>query len=142
MLTPITKLPSVQRWATQAASQLWVNYRRGPLGSGSRFAPKPRPGDRVSDIACRRTDGTPTTLHAELGGHWAVLVPDRGAPASAAVEVEKVLGSYVVTLAPTRPSTDDVMLVRPDAHLAWRGRSGSAELGHWLESALQHGRSR
>lgn len=142
VLTPITRLPSVQRWATRAASQLWVNYRRGPLGSSSHFARKPRPGDRVADIACQRTDGSTATLHAELGGHWALLVPDRGEAASAAAEAEKALGPYVVTLVPTRPSTDDVMLVRPDAHLAWRGRPGSADLGNWLESALQHGRSR
>ena len=42
VLAPITRLPSVQRWATRAASQLWVNYRRGPLGStGSSLAEAP-----------------------------------------------------------------------------------------------------
>jgi len=142
VLTPITKLPSVQRWATRAASQLRVNYRRGPLGTSAHFARKPRAGDRVPDITCYRTDASTTTLHAELGGHWAVLVPDRNGAASATAEAEKALGPNIVTLLPARASTDDVMLVRPDAHLAWRGRPGSGELGHWLASALQLGRSR
>jgi len=142
VLTPITKLPLVQRWATRAASQLWVNYRRGPLGSSSHFARKPRPGDRVADIACQRADGSTTTLHAELGGHWAVLASDRGEAASAEAEAEKALGPYVVALVPTQPSTDDVMLVRPDAHLGWRGCLDPTELGDWLEDALRHGRTR
>lgn len=142
VLTPIAKLPSVQRRATQAASQLWVNYRRGPLGTSSRCAGKARPGDRVADMACQRTDGTTTTLHAELGGHWAMVVPGRGAAASITADAEKALGDYVVTLVPTRRRTDDAMLVRPDAHLAWRGRPDSHDLGHWLQNALQHGRAR
>jgi 4,5-epoxidase len=142
VLTPITRVPLVQRWATRAASQLWVNYRRGPLGTSAHFARKPRPGDRVPDITCQRTDGTATTLHAELGGHWAVLGTDRIGAARATAEAENALGPNVVTLVATRATTDDVMLVRPDAHLAWRGRVGGSELGHWLESALQLGRSR
>jgi 4,5-epoxidase len=142
VLTPIAKIPWVQRRATRAASQLWVSYRRGPLGSRSRFAGKPRPGDRVADIACQRMDGGTTTLHAELGGHWALLVPDLGEAASARADAEKALGAFVVTLAPTRRNTDDVMLIRPDAHLAWRGRPDALGLGQWLENALQHGRAR
>lgn len=126
ILIPIAGMPKVQRRATLAASQLWVSYRRGPLGGNGR-------GDRVPDLACTRSDGTATTLHAELGGRWALVVPDPSrAPTVAA------LGPSVVTL--VRPGA--AMLVRPDAHLAWRGRPDSPDLARWLDKALRSGRTR
>ncbi|PRC56032.1 oxygenase, partial [Mycobacterium sp. ITM-2017-0098] len=65
-------LAVVQRWITFTASQLWVSYRKGPLGGrGS----KPRPGDRIADMPCRRSDGTDTRLYRELGGRWALMLP-------------------------------------------------------------------
>jgi hypothetical protein len=36
---------------------------------------------------------------------------------------------------------DEVWLVRPDAHLAWRGRPASGGLTQWLQGALQDGRA-
>ncbi|GAA2780844.1 FAD-dependent monooxygenase [Saccharopolyspora taberi] len=126
VLTPLLKLPAVQRAGTNIASQLLVSYRRGPLGSGR--GPRPRPGDRVRDFECLR-DGARTRLHTELRGHWAVV-----GHASA-----ELLGEHVVALEPT--GSGDVLLVRPDGHLAWRGRN-PADLERWLRSALTAGITR
>lgn len=130
--TRVFGLAVVQRWTTYTASQLWVSYRKGPLGGRGR---KPRPGDRIEDLECRRWAGTDTRLHRELGGRWALLVPD-GAPD----DIEHVcrrLGEFVVAL---RYDGTEVMLIRPDAHLAWRGRAGDRDgLDRWLTAALGSG---
>ncbi|MCO1658858.1 FAD-dependent monooxygenase [Pseudonocardia sp. S2-4] len=132
--------PWIQRWATYTTSQLWVSYRKGPLGS--RFGRKPRPGDRVDDLKCVRADGMQSRLHAELGGHWAMLLPKDGAEACAAT-VRHALGTYVVLLRQVDDSfPDEVLLVRPDAHIAWRGRDDAAALLRWLDSALHGGRAK
>jgi 2-polyprenyl-6-methoxyphenol hydroxylase-like FAD-dependent oxidoreductase len=141
VLTPLTNLPAVQRWATRSASQLWMTYRRGPLSRGSRFARRPRPGDRVSHRKCLRPDGTATELHAELGGRWALLIPEGAGEASPGV-ARKRLGDHVVVLTNSGQPADEVWLVRPDAHLAWRGRPDSGGLERWLDNALQQGRVR
>ncbi|PRC44257.1 hypothetical protein C6A85_000000101160 [Mycobacterium sp. ITM-2017-0098] len=49
------------------------------------------------------------------------------------------LGDFVGVL---RHDGDQVMLVRPDGHLAWRGEHGDAALGRWLTSALEPGIAR
>lgn len=128
---------AVQRWTTFAASQLWVSYRKGPLGGRG---PKPRPGDRIADVACTLADGTPTRLHRELGGRWALLRPSSttlGADATAAL---RRLGDFVGCLG---HDGAELMLIRPDGHLAWRGSPGEeAELNRWLASALETGTAR
>lgn len=127
ILTPLTNLPTVQRWATYAASQLWVSYRRGPLG-GSWRGPRPRPGERVRDVPCLRADGGSSRLHTELRGKWAVLGSQRCTEAA-----RELLGDAVVRLTPTGPG--DTLLIRPDAHLAWRG-DDPAQLRQALASQL------
>lgn len=130
-------LPAVQRWTTYTASQLWVSYRKGPLGARG---PKPRPGDRIADLDCTRPDGTPTRLHGELGGRWALLLPAGTPPGQDIDSAERRLGDYVGRLT---YEGDDMMLVRPDAHLAWRGEPAAvADLTHWLTAALETGRTR
>jgi 4,5-epoxidase len=120
VMVPAFNLPVVQRWTTYTTSQLWVSYRRGPLGGrGGR----PRPGDRIPDVACERPDGTRTRLHAELRGRWAVV-------GSALFEAaRRRLGEHVVHLRPVDPLP--AMLVRPDAHLACKG-----DPTRWLDGAL------
>ncbi|TMR99130.1 FAD-dependent oxidoreductase [Nonomuraea basaltis] len=125
VLLPVSNIAWLQRWATYTTSQLWVSYRRGPLGGRGG---KPRPGDRIPDLACERPDGTRTRLHAELRGCWAV-VGDRDAFDAA----RHRLGDHVVLLHPVEGALP-AMLVRPDAHLACKG--GPAELARWLDGAL------
>ncbi|KAB8188487.1 hypothetical protein FH608_044475 [Nonomuraea phyllanthi] len=138
VLVPMANMPSVQRRAGQVASQLWVTYRRGPLATGltSRLGRRPRPGDRVPDLACRRPDGRRTRLHAELGHRWALLAPPGSAPAHLA-EARKRLGETITPLTCPADRQRDVWLIRPDAHLAWRGRATPAHLGRRLDHALR-----
>lgn len=138
LLVPVLNLPWVQRWATYSASQLWVSYRRGPLGA-ARLAREPRPGDRVPDLHCVCPDGAVSRLYAELRGRFAVLMPgaeEQGGVAS----VQRRLGKHVVFL---RYVDDrrEIWLVRPDGHLAWRGRDVSL-LERWLTTALSTGRAK
>ncbi|MUL81389.1 MULTISPECIES: FAD-dependent oxidoreductase [unclassified Mycolicibacterium] len=133
--TRLFSLAFVQRWTTYTASQLWVSYRKGPLGGHGR---KPRPGDRIEDLHCTRSDGTTTRLHSELGGRWALLLPD-GVPDNME-SVRRRLGDFVATL---HHDGADIMLIRPDAHLAWRGKPDGAEgLDRWLAAALGSGVAR
>jgi len=128
----------IQRWTTYTTSQLWVSYRRGPLGRrlGGRGR-KPRPGDRIGDLACRCPDGSRTRLHAELRGKWAVL--GDGIECDAAFEAaRRRLGDWVVRLHTDGPAdgaaVGPALLVRPDAHLACKG--GAADIVRWLDGAL------
>jgi len=138
VIVRLLNLGSVQRLATYSASQLWVSYRRGPLGAG-RFARltthKPRPGDRIADLLCTRQDGTSARLHTELGGRFALVTGETGADRHLAVVKER-LGEHVVVLRCAGPG--EVLLVRPDAHLAWRG-TDPAGLDRWLNQALGAG---
>ncbi len=95
VMVPAFDLPVLQRWTTYTTSQLWVSYRRGPLGGrGSR----PRSGDRIADVACVRADGIRTRLHAELRGRWAVL-----GETSLFEAARRRLGEHVVHLRPVGP---------------------------------------
>jgi 2-polyprenyl-6-methoxyphenol hydroxylase-like FAD-dependent oxidoreductase len=134
LLVPVVNLSPIQRRATYRASQLWVNYRGGPLARRSLPLHRPRPGDRIPDVSCIRLDGDPTRLYVELRGRWAVMLPD-GAPAELGEAACIRLGNRVVTL---RHKARDAFLVRPDGHLAWRGRRPDA-LARWLDRALATG---
>ncbi|MDB1087683.1 FAD-dependent monooxygenase [Streptomyces sp. ACA25] len=150
---PLMNRPVVQRAIWNQASQLGISYRGGPLAGRSLPGRRPRPGDRVPDVLCTR-NGEPTRLHAELGPHWALLLP----PASPAVPpavptplpgggdrwaetVHRKLGDTVTVLATAGERGHPAMLVRPDAHLAWRG-STPAALDRWLADLLDHGHTR
>lgn len=141
VIVKLFNLPSVQRWATYTASQLWVSYRRGPIG-GSRFARRPRPGDRIPNQECRDDSG-PVRLHGELGGRWVLLVPPAGAPECVA-SARQWLAHYVTPLRRT-DGVDQIWLIRPDGHLAWRGKDsgkGPDSLARWLKGILRSGRAR
>jgi 2-polyprenyl-6-methoxyphenol hydroxylase-like FAD-dependent oxidoreductase len=131
LLVPLLGLPAVQRRATRTASQLWVSYRDGPLGGRGRA---PRPGDRVPDAACTRTDGSATRLHAELGPGWAVLAPagEVGGVDGIVATAREHLGAVALLRA---EEVSVARLVRPDGHLAWRGEDPS-DLRRWLTRAL------
>jgi 4,5-epoxidase len=128
-IVPLMNRPSMQRRVWETVSQLNVTYRDGPLGGPTRkwFAGRgPLPGDRVPDIDCVRTEGGGrTTLHAELGDKWALVMPGRTeSERNAAVVANRRLGDdRVSTLVPDRDTDGEIMLVRPDAHLGWRGHA-------------------
>ena len=154
IVAPLLKLPVAQRLTTFSHSSLWETYRTGPLGGGSRFGPKPRPGDTVADFDCvRPADRGLTRLYDEVGGQWVLLVPAGGA-ATAVDTARQWLGDHFSVLERTvgsipgpygkkvRALAGEVWLVRPDAHLAWRGQPDSPDLGQWLEGALRRGHAR
>ena len=114
---PLLNRAWMQRLIATKASQLQVSYRHGPLGAGRwRRLPGLRPGDRVPD-----REG----LYDALGPEWALF----GSEALADVARER-LGDVV-----SLRGEGDALLVRPDGHLAWRGRDAAA-LRAWLDGAL------
>jgi 4,5-epoxidase len=126
----------MQRRVWETLSQLKVTYRDGPLG-GRRRGDAPRPGDRVPDIACGRT-----SLHAELGSKWALVMPGRMMSDECAAVVATRLGDdRLSTLVADDDSGGEIMLVRPDAHLGWRGRADPDALDRWLVAMARHGRA-
>ena len=154
VIAPLLKLPVAQRLTTFSHSALWETYRTGPLGGGSRFARKPRPGDTVADFDCvRPADRRVTRLYDEVGGQWVLLVPAGGADTAVDTAqqwlgdqfsvVERTVGSIPGPYGKkVQALSGEVWLVRPDAHLAWRGQPDSPDLGRWLEGTLRHGRAR
>ncbi len=60
-------------------------------------------------------------LHRELGGKWALLLPTATPEAPLAGVVRDYLGEYVGVLT---YDGGQVLLIRPDGHLAWRGDAG------------------
>ncbi len=112
IVLPALATDRAQRRLVAKGSQLGVSYRRGPLGGRGGV------GDRV-----------PARPHT---GRWTLVVPATGAPDCVAIARER-LGDEVVVLVGDEP---EVRLVRPDAHLAWRGSAAGTKLGRWLSRAL------
>jgi 4,5-epoxidase len=144
VVIPLMNRPGLQRRLWENLSQLKVSYRNGPLArqaSYRAFSRETRPGDRIADVECMRADGSRTHMHAELGSHWALIGPRGTAGAEYAAVAAKRLGAGAVTVVkPHQNDVGDVMLVRPDAHLGWRGQDPGA-LDAWLACALGHGRA-
>jgi 2-polyprenyl-6-methoxyphenol hydroxylase-like FAD-dependent oxidoreductase len=124
IVVPVVNLPPVQRWVTYQTSQLWVSYRRGPLAVRSLPFGTPRQGDHVSAVS-----------GADLGGRWGLLSGDESLLRVATAH----LGDNVAVLAHGVESS--ALLVRPDGHLAWRGRKPDL-LDRWLRRALTTGNVR
>ncbi|MGH3796940.1 MAG: hypothetical protein ACRDSP_18870 [Pseudonocardiaceae bacterium] len=135
---PLLNRPCVQRLIWENASQLKIGYRRGPLAERLRnpLRTGPRPGDRIADLTCRRADGRRTRLHAELGSRWVLLQPVASGPADDYAAVARGhLGDAAVTVLSTS-AAKDIMVVRPDAHLGWRGPAAPDVLDQWLTGIL------
>jgi len=181
MIIPLMNKASTQRRVWENVSQLKVTYRDGPLGRQARkwFSGQgPLPGDRVPDIECERADGGgQTTLHAQLGNKWALVMPAQLEGDEYAAVVAKRLGDDgmitlvtdpdsnlvmpgrtvsdeyaavvakrlgddgMITLVADDHSNREIMLVRPDAHLGWRGRADPDALDRWLTAMARHGRA-
>ncbi|HUH67914.1 MAG TPA: FAD-dependent monooxygenase [Mycobacterium sp.] len=128
LILPVLNRPIVRDRLLAVASQLSVSYRRGPLAPKIQMPIGLRPGDRVPDLSCHRPDGTATSLHRELAGRWAVVAPDGGDPPPISQ-----LGDELIAL---WGPVSDTLLIRPDAHLAWRQRYATVGLPTWLDNIL------
>jgi 2-polyprenyl-6-methoxyphenol hydroxylase-like FAD-dependent oxidoreductase len=121
--------PVIQRRAARRLSQIYVSYPPGSLARQDRGRGTPRAGQRMPDIQVR-TGSQPTTLHSVLrAGRHVLVVP---AAHAAGLLSDSGLRPYrsdldVVTQAPGPGDHGDgpVILVRPDGHVAARGRPGS-----------------
>ncbi|MFI6742591.1 hypothetical protein ACIBI9_57650 [Nonomuraea sp. NPDC050451] len=138
VVLPVVPLPAVQRRLWLAASQLGISYRGGPLAPAvHRWMPGLRPGDRMPDLACRGLDGGRTMLHAAIGGRWVVLAGEMDvAVRHARVAAEQLGEEMVVALTPVEPYSREVVLIRPDGHIGWRGRPAPDRLMAWLNQVL------
>jgi 4,5-epoxidase len=126
IIVPLMNTAWLQNQITERASQLRVSYRHGPMGAGrQRLFPGLRPGDRVADRPCLGVDGKAVRLYDVLGPAWALLGPE-----SWAEKASERLGDVVCL-----HGDHDALLVRPDGHLAWRGKD-AAGLQAWLDEAL------
>jgi 4,5-epoxidase len=146
VVVPLMNRASMQRRVWENLSQLKVTYRHGPLGGQARrwFSGRdPLPGDRVPDIECVRAEGGGhTTLHAELGDKWALVMPGPMVSDEYAAVVAKRLGDHaMITLVADHDANREIMLVRPDAHLGWRGRAGPDALDRWLTAVVRQARA-
>ena len=180
VIVPLMNTASMQRRVWENLSQLKVSYRDGPLGR--RRAGGSPATIRCPATACRTSSAYGpkrgrTTLHAELGNRWALVMPGRTASDEyaavvaerleddgmitlvadrernlvmpgrtvrdeyAAVVAKRLGDDGVVTLVADHPFGDDIMLVRPDAHLLWRGRADLDAVERCLIAMAQHGRA-
>lgn len=126
VVVPLFNQPLVQRRIAETSSQLLVSYRRGPLGAGRASMRRPCAGDRVKDLRGTTATG-PSRLYELLRGGWVLAAP-AGHPAAQAAE--RRLGHRIQHLVVEQ---GEALLVRPDAHLAWRGDDPDR-----LERCLDH----
>ena len=125
---------AVQRRAARRLSQVYVAYPPGPLARQGRSLGGPRAGQRMPDIHVL-AGSQPATLHRVLRGGRHVLVVPAGHLASVlgnsgvrrySSDLEIVTGGAGQAPWPGN-GTGPVVLVRPDGHVAARGRPGSME---------------
>lgn len=138
LVLPAMRLRAVQRRVWLAASQLGVSYRGGPLAARS-FRPRvrPRPGERVPDLQCLTAEGVQGTVHEAVKGRWVVLAGSHDVAREHAEAAARHLGEQLVTtVRPTRGRWRDVVLMRPDGHVAWRGPPDPVRMSAWLEGNL------
>jgi hypothetical protein len=115
----------VQRRAVGRLSHVRVAYPPGPLARQGRGRGAPQPGQRVPDIAVR-AGAQATTLHTVLRGGRHVLVIPAAAVASIMSDPElgPHRGDLEIVTHEALDGAGPVLLVRPDGHLAARGRPG------------------
>ncbi|HEV3361101.1 MAG TPA: FAD-dependent monooxygenase [Pseudonocardiaceae bacterium] len=121
IVLPLLATDRAQARVVAKASQLGVSYRRGPLGGRGGI------GDRV-----------PPPHNGPHNGRWTLTVPAAGAAECVAIARAR-LGEGLVVLVGDGPQA---RLVRPDAHLAWRGSTEGTKLSRWLSRALGPGAPR
>ena len=111
--------PLIQRRAVRRLSHVYVAYPPGPLVRPGGGRGRPGPGQRMPDVPVR-ADGQSATLHHVLrDGRHALLVP---AGHAASVLADPVLRPYCGDLDVVSADATPVLLIRPDGHVAARGR--------------------
>ena len=81
-------------------------------------------------------------MHAELGNRWALVMARQAVSDHCASVAAGRLGyDGVTTLIADDDFRGNVLLVRPDAHLGWRGPADPEALDRWLTAMLRHGRA-
>ena len=108
----------------------------GPLAERSLPFRKPRPGDRVPDLPCARTEDTPTRLYAELRGRWALVWIDADNVSLGEV-ARKHLGDSVVAL--RRQAVAIRRIPGPPRRTSGLARPRARALDGWLHRALENG---
>jgi 4,5-epoxidase len=59
----------------------------------------------------------------------------------AAVVAKRLGEDGMITLVADHDANAEIMLVRPDAHLGWRGRADPDALDRWLTAVARQGRA-
>ena len=118
--------PVIQRRGARRISQVYVSYPPGPLTRPDRVRGTPWVGQRMPDVEVH-ADGQATTLHQVLrGGRHVLVIP----AAHAGLLSDSALRPYREDLHIVMRAPGDhglVVLVRPDGHVAARGRPGRME---------------
>jgi len=135
-----TDTVSEVRWATEfrVHRRLAETYRRGRvLLAGDAAHIQSRSGGQGKNTGLGDAENlgwklVEVTLHAATAGSW--VVPAQ-VPAAHAAAAAVHLGQ-VTALTPVRPTRREVFLIRPDGHLAWRGRAAPEKLSAWLTQVL------
>ena len=103
------------------------------------------PGQPVSDeyaavVAKQLGDDGMITLVADPDCN--LVMPGRTVQDVYAAIVAKRLGDDgMVTLVADQDTDGEILLVRPDAHLGWRGRADPDALDRWLTAVARQGRA-
>jgi 2-polyprenyl-6-methoxyphenol hydroxylase-like FAD-dependent oxidoreductase len=134
LVPAITRLPAVQRSATQRLSQVSVGYPSSPLNQPDRGRRGPKPGERVPDLEVLSDYGK-TRLYEVLGrGRHVLLVSALGVRTrleSAGLSEYNDFVEVVVGRLGTDPHHKSrhgtFALVRPDGFLAARGVGNDVE---------------
>jgi 4,5-epoxidase len=138
VVMPALQIAAVQRRLWLLASQLNISYRRGPLtGPSALWSRRPRPGDRMPDLDCRLADGSSATVHAALNGRWAVIAAEASVAARHGATLAEWVGDDQAVVLVAERSAGDVMIIRPDGHVGWRGRPAPEKLSAWLKQILR-----
>jgi 2-polyprenyl-6-methoxyphenol hydroxylase-like FAD-dependent oxidoreductase len=127
--------PVIQRRAVRRLSHVYAAYPPGFLARRDGARGRPRPGQRMPDVPVR-AGNQPATLYRVLRGGRHVLVVPAGHQASVlndaglrpySRDLEVVTGDIAQARRPRDNDTAPVILVRPDGHVAARGRPGRME---------------
>ena len=152
------RTPVIQRRAARRISQIYVSYPPGPVARQDGGRGAPRVGQRMPDIQVS-VGSQAATLHSVLrGGRHVLVVPASHLSSVLGDSALRLYGQTWTSLLPTSRNRPDlvttdgpVVLVRPDGHVAARGRPGSMDavagylrdlFGEPAQSTLSKGGSR